>query len=144
MDIAHETISVIDFKCMEAISRRSDTASQPVNAMRVLADATLATARRLDVTNRELARILGISEASVSRLSRGRTLRPDSREAELAALFVRLFRSLDALVGGDEAQAQAWYRAGNRHVGGVPADRVQTVEGLVDVVRYLDAMRGKL
>lgn len=112
--------------------------------MQVLAGATLAAARHLGVPNRELARILGISEASVSRLSRGRTLRPDSREAETAALFVRLFRSLDAITGGDEAQAQAWYRGGNHHVGGVPAERVQTVEGLVDVVRYLDAMRGKL
>jgi hypothetical protein len=112
--------------------------------MRVLADATLAAAHRLGVSNRELARILGISEASVSRLSRGRLLRADGREAEMAALFVRLFRSLDAVMGGDEARAQAWYRAGNRHVGGIPGDRVQTVEGLVDVVRYLDAMRGKL
>jgi hypothetical protein len=112
--------------------------------MRVLAEATLAAAHRLGVPNRALARILGISEASVSRLSRGRTLRPDSREAETAALFVRLFRALDTLTGGNETQAQAWYRAGNRHIGGVPADRVQTLEGLVDVVRYLDAMRGKL
>ena len=129
---------------MEAVSVRRGPAPHPEGAMRVLADATLAAAQRLGVPNRELARILGISEASVSRLSRGRALRADSREAETAALFVRLFRSLDALMSGDERQAQAWYRGGNRHVGGVPADRVQTVEGLVDVVRYLDAMRGKL
>lgn len=112
--------------------------------MAVLGTATLAAARRLGVSNRELARVLGISEASVSRLSRGRSLRAASREAETAALFVRLFRSLDAITGGDEAQAQTWYRARNTHLGGVPADRAQTVEGLVDVVRYLDAMRGKL
>jgi hypothetical protein len=129
---------------MKAVSIEQTLAPRPESTMQVLADAALAAARRLGVPNRELARILGISEASVSRLSRGRTLRPDSREAEMAALFVRLFRSLDTMTGGDETQAQAWYRAGNRHVGGVPADRVQTVEGLVDVVRYLDAMRGKL
>ncbi len=129
---------------MEAVSNRADLAAEPDRAMRVLAGAALVAARRLEVPNRELARILGISEASVSRLSRGRTLRPESREAEMAALFVRLFRSLDAMTGGDEAQAKGWYRAGNRHVGGVPAERVLTVEGLVDVVRYLDAMRGKL
>jgi len=114
------------------------------DAMEVLAGAALAAARILDVSNRELARILGISEASVSRLSRGRTLRSESREAETAALFVRLFRSLDAVTGGNEAQARAWYRASNCHLGGVPADRVQTLEGLVDVIRYLDAMRGRL
>jgi hypothetical protein len=59
-------------------------------------------------------------------------------------LFVRLFRSLDAVVGGDEAQARAWFRASNHHLGGIPAERVQSVEGLVDVVNYLDALRGKL
>lgn len=129
---------------MDSVSRRRAVAAAPEQAMEVLGTATLAAARRLGVPNRELARILGISEASVSRLSRGRSLRATSREAETAALFVRLFRSLDAITGGDERQAQAWYRARNTHVGGVPADRVQTVEGLVDVVRYLDAMRGKL
>lgn len=110
----------------------------------VLAKAVLAAADRLGVTNRELARILGTSEASVSRLGRSRAFRLESGEAEMAALFLRLFRSLDALTGGDEAKARAWYGANNRHLGGIPAERVRTVEGLVDVVRYLDAMRGKL
>lgn len=110
----------------------------------VLAKATLAAARRLGVSNRDLARVLGTSEASVSRLGRERALRAGGREAELAALFVRLFRSLDALTGGNEAKARAWYEAHNHHLGGVPAERVKSVEGLVDVVQYLDGMRGKL
>ena len=110
----------------------------------VLARATLSAARRLGLTNRHLAGILGTSEASVSRLGRDRGLRPDSGEGELAALFVRLFRSLDAVVGGDEASARAWLGAPNHHLGGVPAERIQSVEGLVDAVQYLDAIRGKL
>jgi hypothetical protein len=110
----------------------------------VLAKAALSAARYLGLTNRELAQILGTSEASVSRLHRQRALRQGSRESELAALFVRLYRSLDTLTGGDGAKARAWYEAPNRHLGGVPAERVSTVEGLVSVVQYLDAMRGKL
>jgi hypothetical protein len=104
----------------------------------------MSAARRLEMTNRELARMLGSSEASISRLTRDRAVRLASAEARLALLFVRLFRSLDAMVGGDERQARAWFRAPNDHVGGIPADRVQSVEGLVDVVHYLDAIRGKL
>jgi len=126
---------------MDATTAR--TAAGP-EAGAVLAKAALAAAGRLAVTNRELGRILGTSEASISRLSRGRPLRPDSGEAEMAGLFVRLFRSLDALTGGDQARSRSWYRAYNRHLDGVPAERAQTVEGLVDVLRYLDAMRGKL
>lgn len=110
----------------------------------VLAKAALSAARRLGLTNRDLARMLGSSEASASRLGRERTLRIGGREAELAALFVRLFRSLDALCGGDESKARAWFEARNAHLGEAPAVRVKSVEGLVDVVQYLDGMRGKL
>ena len=59
-------------------------------------------------------------------------------------LFLRLYRSLDALVGGDDDKARRWLNSENTHLGGVPADRIRAVEGLVDVVQYLDAMRGRL
>jgi antitoxin Xre/MbcA/ParS-like protein len=110
----------------------------------VLAKAVLAAAARLGVRNRQLAQILGSSEATVSRLQHGRGLEPTTKEGELALLFLRMFRSLDALVGGDDDQSRAWLTAGNDHLGGVPAERIRTVEGLVDVVQYLDAMRGRL
>ena len=122
---------------------------QPARASRpdpaaVLTRATLAAAARLGLRSRELAMVIGASEASVSRLKGARLLDPSSKEGELALLFLRLFRSLDALMGGDEARSRAWLRAGNMHLGGVPADRIRTVEGLIDVVQYLDAMRGRL
>jgi hypothetical protein len=110
----------------------------------VLARAALAAAGRLGLRNRQLAEIIGTSEASVSRLRSGRGLDPASKEGELALLFLRLYRSLDALVGGDDVKARDWLHAANDHLGGVPADRLRTVEGLVDVVQYLDAMRGRL
>jgi len=110
----------------------------------VLAKATLSAARRLGLTNRELAAVLGTSEASISRLSGSRLLRVGSAEASLALLFLRLFRSLDAISGGNEATSRAWFTADNHHVGGVPAARIHSVEGLVSVVQYLDAVRGTL
>lgn len=109
----------------------------------VVTKAVRRVAEKLDVSQKELARILGVSEATVSRLASGKTLDLDRKEGELALLFVRVFRSLDALVG-DEAKARAWFHAHNDHLGGVPAERVRTVEGLVHVAEYLDAMRGKL
>jgi len=109
----------------------------------VVTKAVRRVAEKLDVSQKDLARILGVSEATVSRLASGKTLDLDRKEGELALLFVRVFRSLDALVG-DEAKARAWFHAHNDHLGGVPAERVRTVEGLVHVAEYLDAMRGKL
>ena len=126
-----------------ALSTAARKAAAP-DAASVLARATLAAAGRLGLRNRHLALVIGTSEASVSRLQSGRGLEPKSKEGELALLFLRLYRSLDAIVGGDDAKARAWLHAGNSHLAGVPAERVRTVEGLVDVVQYLDAMRGRL
>jgi len=73
-----------------------------------------------------------------------RGLDPERKEGELALLFLRLYRSLDALVGGDDLKARLWLHTTNDHLGGIPSDRIRTVEGLIDVVQYLDAMRGRL
>lgn len=124
---------------MTAPIRRSAPRSEAV-----LARALFAAADRLGLHGRELAAIIGTSEATVSRLRFSRKLDPESKEGELALLLLRAYRSLDALVGGDDAKARLWLRAENEHVGGVPAERIRTVEGLVDVVQYLDAVRGRL
>ncbi len=124
--------------------RASAHGQEQPQAAPVLARAVLLAADRLGLRNRHVAAIIGTSEASVSRLAAGRGLDPDTKEGELALLFLRLFRSLDALVGGDDEKARAWLHADNTHVRGVPAERIGTVEGLVDVVQYLDAMRGRL
>jgi hypothetical protein len=110
----------------------------------VLAKAVLSAAGRLGMRSRQLATVLGSSEASISRLQHGRGLDPESKEGELALLFLRLYRGLDALVGGDDAKAREWLASPNEHLASVPAERIKTVEGLVDVVQYLDAMRGRL
>jgi len=120
-----------------------DLSAQPQPAS-VLAKATVAAATRLGIRSRQLGEIIGTSEASVSRLRSGRGLDPSRKEGEIALLFLRLYRSLDALVGGDDVKARSWLHSANDHIGGVPADRIRTVEGLVDVVQYLDAMRGRL
>ena len=112
----------------------------------MLTKAVLRAAALLGLRQRDLAAILGTSEASVSRLQsgRGRTLDPNTGEGEMALLFLRLFRSLDAMVGGDASAARAWLNAANHHLAGIPADRIRPAEGLVHVVQYLDAMRGRL
>jgi hypothetical protein len=110
----------------------------------VLTKAVLSAAARLGLRQRQLSGVLGMSEASVSRLQRGRGIDPESKEGELALLFLRVYRGLDALVGGDDARARQWLHAPNEHLGGVPAEQMTSVRGLVDVVQYLDAMRGRL
>ncbi len=108
----------------------------------VLTKAVLRAADLLGLSSAALARILGVSEASVSRLASGaRTVDPQSKEGELALLLVRVYRSLDALVGTDASQRQAWLQGHNRALNGRPIDLIQRTDGLVNVVAYLDAMR---
>jgi uncharacterized protein (DUF2384 family) len=108
----------------------------------VLSKAVLRAAELLGLSSRMLARILGVSEASVSRLASGaRTIDPASKEGELALLLVRVYRSLDALVGTDAAQRKAWLESPNHALNGRPIDLLPRTDGLVHVVAYLDAMR---
>jgi hypothetical protein len=108
----------------------------------VAAKAALRAAERLGVSNRVLAKVLGLSEASVSRMGKGSfVIAPGEKPFELALLFVRLFRSLDSIVGGDEAVARAWLRADNIVLGGRPLQLIETVTGLTDVLAYLDSRR---
>jgi hypothetical protein len=109
----------------------------------VLTKATLRAAERLEVPQRILARVLGVSAASLSRLGRSRVIDPSSKEGELAALFVRLYRALDSLVGGSDQKASAWLAAHNEHLGGAPLELVQSVQGLVRTIEYLDSMRAR-
>jgi len=104
--------------------------------------AALRAAGRLGVSNKELARILGVSESTVSRMGAGAyVLPPDQKPFELALLFVRLYRSLDSIAGGDQAVARAWLRAANAALGGVPLQRVMSIAGLIEAIAYLDARR---
>jgi hypothetical protein len=111
----------------------------------VLTKAVLRAAARLDVPAKVLAAVLGVSEASVSRMKRNDfSLDAGTKPFELGVLFVRLFRSLDAILGGDETVARAWMRNPNEAMGAPPIARIQTVTGLVDVIAYLDARRARV
>jgi hypothetical protein len=112
-------------------------------AAEILTRAVVRAAGALELTQKTLAATLGISEASVSRLTRGRTIDPQSKEGELAAVFLRMFRSLDAFLGGEDAKSAAWMHAHNHHLAGKPAKLIRSVTGLVHVTEYLDALRGK-
>jgi transcriptional regulator with XRE-family HTH domain len=111
----------------------------------VLTKAALRASDRLGLSGRQLADIVGVSEATVSRWKRGDSLlEPGSKPFELAALLVRTFRSLDAITGGDEAVARRWLAAPNTALAARPVERMAQVQGLVDVTTYLDARRAPL
>ena len=116
----------------------ASAAAEPV----VVTKALKRAAERLELSNRVLASVLGLSEATVSRIGAGTyQLDPGTKPFELAVLLLRLFRSLDGITGGDTAVASAWLRNENTALGAAPISLIDSVQGLVNVVAYLDARR---
>ena len=108
----------------------------------VLTKATLRSASLLGLSGAALAKVIGTSEATISRIASGdRTLESGTKAAELAALLIRAYRSLDAVVGNSDEQRRAWMSSFNHGLNAVPREAILSVEGLVRVVTYLDAAR---
>ena len=108
----------------------------------VLTSATVRAAERLQIKNAALAQILGVSDSTVSRMrNKALFLERGDKPFELAILFVRLYRSLDSIMAGDDAVAADWLRNKNTALNGVPLELIKSVSGLVDVIAYLDARR---
>lgn len=107
----------------------------------VLSKATIRASEKLAISQKALSNIIGLSEPVVSRMKNGEFVIARGKSFELAALFVRLYRSLDAIVGGDEAAARKWIKSRNLALNGAPIDLIQKVYGLTHVVQYLDSKR---
>lgn len=124
---------------------RSPPAPDPDARSAVVSKAVVRAALALGLRQQELAGILGISPASTSRLMAGQyVLQADSKPFELALLLIRIFRSLSGVLGDQMAQVSAWMRMENRALGGVPAQLIGTITGLVNTVAYLDAARARI
>lgn len=120
--------------------------SQPKPEPRVvLTGAVLRACALLEISQTGLAQILGLSPSTISRMANGTyTLDEQKKEWELGALFVRLFRSLDAVIGSNDAAARGWLNGENSALAARPIELIRSTEGLVRVVQYLDAARGRL
>jgi hypothetical protein len=117
-------------------SRNLSSAADP---QAVLARALLRAGKALGMSQADLGKVVGKDRTSIAR-----GLDPGTKAGELALLLIRCYRSLHVLVGGSVADMRHWMHTENLHTGGVPAQQVKTVQGLAEVVTYLDAIRGKV
>jgi len=110
----------------------------------VLTKAVIRAAQTLELNQSKVAATLGVSDPTVSRMfAQKYLLDPNRKEWELGTLFVRLFRSLDSIVASDE-KARAWLNSDNKALGDRPIELLARAEGMVRVLYYLDAARGRI
>ncbi|MBL8473967.1 MAG: DUF2384 domain-containing protein [Rhodocyclaceae bacterium] len=128
---------------MTQFAQASHTAA---DLSRVLTQALAEAALRLGLGSTDLGQIVGLSQPTSSRLLHGKyALAPGGKDWELAAHFVRLYRSLSSLVGGDDELARVWLNTANAGFDGQrPLDAIRRVDGLLHACEYLDSHRARV
>ena len=122
---------------MHEVARKTDDTE-------LVSKAALNAADWLGLNSDQLANALGVSSSTVARARQGRPI-SGQKTLEIALYLVRIYRALYAILGGNKAQMEAWMDAPNDHLHGeIPSELVQRIDGLVAVLRYLDAMRGRV
>jgi transcriptional regulator with XRE-family HTH domain len=114
------------------------------NPAAVLAKAVLNASDQLGLKQAELAAVLGIHRTAISRLKQNPALDPKSKQGELALLLIRIARALFALTGGDRDWIKHFMHSQNQVTGGIPAKQMETIQGLMQVLNFVDALRGKI
>jgi uncharacterized protein (DUF2384 family) len=112
---------------------------------RILTVAVAKVADLWGLSNAKLGVVLGLSSATASRLRSEQTrLDPVSKSFEVGQFLVRLFRSLDALMGSDDAAARSWLSAANLDLEARPIELIDSFKGLIKVCDYVDAYRARV
>jgi hypothetical protein len=112
---------------------------------RILTTAVGRVAGIWKLTNEQLGAILGLSAATASRLRSGSfELDRSTKAFELGQYLVRLFRSLDALMGSDDEASMSWLRTVNLDLEARPIDLIRSFKGLNDVANYVDDHRAHI
>jgi hypothetical protein len=103
----------------------------------LVAEACGRAAQILGLSREELSAVVGKHRTSIDRSG----LDPNTKEGELALLLLRVYRSLHALCGGDQALMRHWIDQPNRQLGEQPPRLLLVrIEGLNRVANYLDAL----
>lgn len=111
----------------------------------VLTKALCNLSKLYSLSGKDLSQIIGISESGISRITQGtKFISPQSKEGEMALLLLRIYRSLNAMLGNNHEKAQLWLNSPNKYFHNKPIEEMKSIPGLIGVLNYLDAMRGKL
>jgi hypothetical protein len=113
----------------------SNDKSESAQDRTLLAQAAIPAANRIQLSEQELAMIIGGSDRNKDDLP----LKGDQSFSEKAALFLRINHSIDTLTRGDAATTISWLRSYNTSLTGCPIELMRSRSGLRDVLVYLES-----
>lgn len=112
------------------------------NKTQVVAKALINLKEELHLSSESVGQIIGADASTVFRIGKNGDMKKN-KVFEGALLLIRVYRSLFALLGGDKAVMIHWLTTSNKDFDEqCPIDYMKSLVGLVEVVQYLDAMRG--
>ena len=116
--------------------------NHPEAAEEVVAKALVNTKNELELSNEVVGNIIGVNASTMSRIVKNGQIK-NAKTLEASLLLIRVYRSLYAILGGSREAMRHWLTTQNSHLNGTPILQLQEMVGLVNVVQYLDAMRGR-
>ncbi len=107
----------------------------------VLTKSVIRAADSMGLSDAELASALGLKVAEVHSIFSGRfPIEAESTPGRLALQLVRIYLALCTLVGPDARLLDTWTHSHNEALGAEPANRIQTPDGMSQVLSYVEAM----
>lgn len=111
----------------------------------LVTEAFVEAGRELGLTLAQMAAVIGVSSSTMKNYSRGAATIASTKDQELSLGFIRVYRALFAILGGNQEQMRYWMKTPNRHFNNqVPTDLAGNYQGLAELNVYLDAMRGRV
>ena len=120
------------------------TASVAISDESLVGKSVISASDALGLTREQLANAIGVSVPTIARMKSGSAV-PNHKPFELSLLVIRIYRALFAVVGGNPESMKHWMNTPNQHFADqTPSDLIQKVDGISQLVWYLDAIRGRI
>lgn len=105
----------------------------------VVSKAVIRAADDLGLNGCQLARTIGLSEATVSRIRAGTcAIKYKTKAFEMAMLVIRIQRALAQILADDQKAIQTWMASENKELNAAPVKKIGEVCGLVSVLSYVE------
>lgn len=107
---------------------------------KILAKTIFNVCHLLDISEDQLAIILGIDILKISQANEKPTIELTYKEAELALLLIRITIKLSNLTNGDVDWINYFMKSHNHLTGGTPIKQIQNRDGLIKVLTFLEKL----